>query len=675
MSCFRKIKRIYLPIIYLLWLFVLLSCSRQSDVANRGEQAILDSLLKSGEDSLKTNPRSAINLLKQAKTHAKDSLTYYKADEMCGTAYFWLGKLDSAMLLKKQTFFYLNKQPLSEQTKELLSSTYNSSGNIYAQIGKIDSALILYKKAIQYNPKKEREPDILINMADQYKNIGNYAQATFYLRRALFLTDSLKLGNMKFPINFALGDIYLNLRDFKEADKYYKLAENEYSKRELNEKIVFCNNRGNYYYYQQNYKKADNWFKREKQLTENSGNQFSANLSYLNLADVSLNLGGLDSALYYADKAEKYFQTLQFKAALYYINAIRIGVAIKQKDDVKASQLKGIFNDFEQDVDPNLITIRNRYIEQMYATKGNYKKAYEYLNKNIMLNDSLRKGITQKRIEELDMRYKQDTLVMAKEAFIQHQKSEVKSLRLNIYLWIMVSVSGLLLSILAYFVIQRRNNRQRLQYLEQVTKFKMTNIRNRISPHFLFNVLNNEISGINEEKKERLFTLVHLLRKSLDLADQISIPLRDEVEFAKAYIELEKHRLGDNFAVAWNIDEDVDLESLKIIPMMLQIPIENAIKHGLALLERDKKLEIKLQKENKGIRVYITDNGIGFHPKTELNISGTGTGLRVINQTIQILNSHNKEKITFLIQKIDKKEDTGTIVEIFIPQNFKFEYR
>ena len=69
------------------------------------------------------------------------------------------------------------------------------------------------------------------------------------------------------------------------------------------------------------------------------------------------------------------------------------------------------------------------------------------------------------------------------------------------------------------------------------------------------------MQGVDEEKKQRLFTLIHLLRKSLEMTEETSIMLVDEIDFAKAYIELNKQKVGDNLTVSWDISEHVDLNN------------------------------------------------------------------------------------------------------------------
>lgn len=651
----------------------LVSCTKPSptEIAN-GEKAI-DSLIMEGQDSIRTNPKEALRLLTDAMSKTRDSLSYYRAKELCGTAYLWIGKADSAIAQERIVLAFLKTQPLSDKTKELWTSSCNLIANAHAQNANADSALVYYRMAQHHNMKKEKEPDILINIADQYKFKGDYGQAASTLRRALLLCDSLHLDKLKHPVNLGLGTIYQSLEDYKEADYYYSAAEKDYPNRNMHEKAIFSNLRGNYYYYTENYRKAEEWFNRGKQLSEKLGNEFLVNLCLLNLGDVSLHLGKLDVSEVYLNKAEPYFLSIQHKTALYYVNTIRIGLAVERKNYNEADLLKEKMEDSQPGIDPSIVSIRNKYLEQLYLAKGNYQKAYQYQSDNIKLNDSVRSDITRKRIGELDMRYKQDTLVLSQKIVIGKQKSEVKFLRLSTYLWIMVSISGLLLTILAYFIIQRKNNKLRLESQEQVTRFKMTNIQNRLSPHLLFNMLNHEMVDMDEKKKGRIQALAELLRRSLRLTEQISISLSDEVEFAKEYLALEQKRvLDDDFVQLWDIGDDIDMQTSKIIPMMIQIPVENAIKHGLQGMPGEKVLKIKIQKTPAGLHISIVNNGRVYRPNTHVSgKEGTGTGLRVISQMILILNMHNKEKASFSIRNIEDE----VVVKIFIPQNYKFGYK
>jgi len=107
--------------------------------------------------------------------------------------------------------------------------------------------------------------------------------------------------------------------------------------------------------------------------------------------------------------------------------------------------------------------------------------------------------------------------------------------------------------------------------------------------------------------------------------------------------------------------------------MIMQIPIENAMKHALRAKEGEKLLNISISKEAAGIQITIQDNGAGYHPEKQLQTKGTGTGLKVLYQTIDILNTKNDEKICLHIEDVKDPVASGTRVEITVPDEYNFE--
>lgn len=169
-----------------------------------------------------------------------------------------------------------------------------------------------------------------------------------------------------------------------------------------------------------------------------------------------------------------------------------------------------------------------------------------------------------------------------------------------------------------------------------------------------------------------LTELVKLLRKSLELTEKLSISLYDELEFVKTYIHLEQGRLGSDFSMDVKIEEDLDIQQVVIPSMVVQIPVENALKHGLAGIDGLKLLGISVCRKGSGILIDICDNGRGYSPQTLSSTRGTGTGLKVLYQTIQLLNDKNREKIRFEIKNLVNNGQTGTQVLIYIPLDYSY---
>jgi LytS/YehU family sensor histidine kinase len=237
---------------------------------------------------------------------------------------------------------------------------------------------------------------------------------------------------------------------------------------------------------------------------------------------------------------------------------------------------------------------------------------------------------------------------------------------------LVIAVAGLS----CLFLYGRKRHLAAAQKLQDtITSLKMQTIRNRMSPHFFFNTLSGISGGpINPENIKRdLQTLAMLLRRSVENIEQTAIPVGEELEVVKGYIDLQRLRVPGPFNVSFDIHEEVNMDHL-VPAMIIQIPVENAIKHGLMPLEGEKSLSIKIGKYDGGLKISVEDNGIGY--RTSGNRSaGTGTGLKILFQTICLLNSHNGKKIDFSIQELrpDITPGRGTMVEIKIPANYSYD--
>lgn len=105
--------------------------------------------------------------------------------------------------------------------------------------------------------------------------------------------------------------------------------------------------------------------------------------------------------------------------------------------------------------------------------------------------------------------------------------------------------------------------------------------------------------------------------------------------------------------------------------MLIQIPVENAVKHALRGKEGERRLWITVTRTANAISIKVTDNGGGYRPNSRNR--GTGTGMKVIMQTIQILNMKNKETIDVSVHNVllDSGE-TGCEVAFLLPDKYDY---
>ena len=156
-------------------------------------------------------------------------------------------------------------------------------------------------------------------------------------------------------------------------------------------------------------------------------------------------------------------------------------------------------------------------------------------------------------------------------------------------------------------------------------------LRSRLAPHFIFNALNTLHAQIEADPKGAEATterLADLFRQVVAASDRPTIPLKQELAFVEAYLGIEQARLGGRLQVAIDVPEE--LESAEIPPLSLQVLVENAVKHGVAPLERGGEVRIGAERRDEALRLWVDDPGHGDSPN-----KGTGTALETLRQRLE----------------------------------------
>lgn len=213
--------------------------------------------------------------------------------------------------------------------------------------------------------------------------------------------------------------------------------------------------------------------------------------------------------------------------------------------------------------------------------------------------------------------------------------------------------------------------------LEQnLAKSTLTAIRSQMNPHFFYNALNTIQAYIftNDKRNASLYLgkFSKLTRMILEMSENELINLEEEIQALTLYLELEKIRFDDefNFSIQTN---KVDVEMIKIPPMLIQPLVENGIKHGLLHKTGAKNIEINFFKEGDFLKVIVEDNGVGRKYVEDLNKlkKHKSFAIKANQQRLEVLNMNRTRKVLVNVyDKIDHAQSpAGTIVVIFIPIN------
>lgn len=671
----RMDKRIRFYIYWILGFVLLGACAPGDKEDVYTEMRAFEDFSHINGDSVAIVPRKVRLKAFQKMEEAKDSLVKYNYLAMTLKTYLITSQLDSAQIVIQQIHDFIERQHSSSQMADLESECFNMKGNIFARVGNMDSAEICFRKAYELRMRGTRievVPDILMNLADANNRLGKLDIGAAWYRRALLMCDSLHIASTKKPpIYYGLAQVYVTMRDFEQCDYYYNLAGESYDSMLPYEKYIYLNNRGTSYYYREDYQTAIKYFQKVIDLVEGYADMsFELNLGRLNLGDCYLQLNMVDLAVKYINECQLFFEEMGVSTALYYIDTQKIELALLQKDFQEARRLLSE-SVVPPGIDPDMVHIRNKYLQQFYEETGNYKRAYHYLQRNNQLDDSIRNERVRMRTADLTLRYQQDSTLIAHRVLLQEQKNKVLVLRQTQFVVFAVAVVSILTAVFLYLYSKKKRALLLARNHRTVFTLRLENIRNRLSPHFIFNMLNREMAERNVEEKQELSSLVKLMRRNLELAEQLCVTLAEELDFVKTYINLERRSLGPDFHSELKIEKDVQPEQIRIPSMMIQIPVENAVKHALREKEGERNLWVSVCRRGNGICIKITDNGGGYRPDSRNR--GTGTGMKVIMQTIRILNNKNKEAIDVLVHNVSLQSgEMGCEVTFWLPDNYDY---
>ncbi len=206
-------------------------------------------------------------------------------------------------------------------------------------------------------------------------------------------------------------------------------------------------------------------------------------------------------------------------------------------------------------------------------------------------------------------------------------------------------------------------NEQAVRALEnQLAQAQLDVLKAQLQPHFFFNTLNS-ISvlirkGDTNSAQAMLTRLSELLRYTLAIGKRQTVPLSDEIEFVRGYLEIEKARFGER--LKFELEAAPETLVLPIPPLTIQPIVENAVRHGISERDSGGTVSIHAGREGDLLVVSISDDGVGFE-ESKCKKGGSGLG---IGHTSARLEQIYGDRSTLCIES---QEGKGTVVTIKIP--------
>lgn len=563
-----------------------------------------------------------------------------------------------------------------------LAYEYIKLGNIYRKYSKYNKAIECHKKALFFAKNNTEFKIFSLNMLGvDYRRKNIYTTAINYNKEALEIAEKVEKPNSGI------------LRSME----------------------VSYNSIGNIYILLEQYKLAENSFKKAIKIAKKSKNKWSLSINNENIAKIKEAQDSLDLAIYYTKKAltidksinnhygrmicynrlgKLYIKKEDYSNAKKVLNdAIPIAESVKNSFYIslinnnlgwlntktkKYSKAKEHFKISlkiaeKKNYKTALTEIYTNYSEYHEQT-GNYADALKYYKKHTLISNQLLNDKTSKYVNDLIAKY--DSERKSNQIKNLAKQNEIAQLQLikNRNFWVIFLVSIFSLLVILYF-LYRQNL---LKKEKKILTLEQDVLRTQMNPHFIFNALNSiKHYIINNEQKNAVHYLnkfSKLIRKILESSSVKEVSLQEELETMDLYMNIENIRFSNEIDYNFNVDQALDLSKIKVPPLVLQPFLENALWHGLSSKKGDKNILLSVYKPSENfIQIDIQDNGIGRKASAQIKSNKTikrkSIGIELTKERLNnfIKGFKNPFSLSFNDLFDDQKNPNGTKVILKIP--------
>jgi len=208
---------------------------------------------------------------------------------------------------------------------------------------------------------------------------------------------------------------------------------------------------------------------------------------------------------------------------------------------------------------------------------------------------------------------------------------------------------GYTVIVLVYYFFERLRIAQAQQLAAaelqaKLARAQLENLRLQLQPHFLFNTLNTISSVMYEDvpaADTMLTQLSELLRLTLRTANSHEIPLVQELEITRLYLQIMEKRFESNLRVTYSVDSE--LENSMVPQLILQPLVENSLRHGLRDGGAGIDISIAARRENGSLILKVADTGAGLGTQSADMVMNRGVGLANIRGRLEQLYGAEQE--------------------------------
>jgi hypothetical protein len=615
------------------------------------EKAVKDSLFSK-------YPRQALLLAKEVQN-----------DELLGRAYYEMSNVEHAIDNYKQAIYYYHKAGNNKMELEVTTAlVWMYTGGIEDETA-IDYADRCLKLAEKLVPVKAWDYELVqwsfINMSDLYKAAGDYETALDYIKQS----DEYGKAHSAMKMDGNLCELYYLVGKYDSAIHYWQNWKKDYNTYYFGYKAYGNTLLGKIYLKTGDYNKAIDMFNLSLDLFKKDS-KYNRPLAF-----------GLIKPLLFMGEA--YAAKGNYKNAFVYT---RQSLDYAQEKNDKPELVQGY-----------------ELLSRIYHQLGNNDSAYSSLLQYIRLKDSVQNKQFLWRLNNYkkaaeDEKKQSQILLLNKDNKLKDAQLKQAALIRNTLFAGLFGFILIALFILRSLLLKRKNeklkrdqleNEMKLQQLEnekkhaelqqQAVELEMQALRAQMNPHFIFNCLSsiNRIILKNESKiaSDYLTRFSRLIRMVLINSQKEMIPLEDELQMLRLYLDMERLRFKDSFDYVISFTNAIDAGAILVPPLLLQPFCENAIWHGLMQKEGHGNLSIDLSMHSNILQCVICDDGIGRDKAAELKSKSAekekSMGLKITTQRLALLNQSKNVQTFYAIEDLtdENKNTIGTKVIL------KIEYK
>ena len=537
------------------------------------------------------------------------------------------------------------------EDKNRLARSYEAFYYLQAHTFDFEAGAEAMKKAILLYRELREERQVLacINLSEMLLIHGEFEDAFDYCKRIIDIAEEARKSSREYK-DFFYGqgfahmcDMYIAAGDYETALQYIRQGYDFYPVDSFFQ-AVWASNIGKVHQLMYNYDSALHYLKPFESMKAMNALTGRIMKGKLRLSDLYISMNQYDKALPIINemikKADEEIKSSNSEIFIGLKGRLSMNAAkawLGKNDAQKALKYATDGLTLQKQVNWKTTMIDNYLVlSDVYNRLSKNDSAYHYLKNYMAMKDSLvnrqffwRLNSYKKEAEE-DRKTSQinflnkDNLIkqqkLKQQAFVK--KCLVAGIIILFLLGVFVFRTLILKRKAALQKQQLENEKKQAELQQKATELEMQALRAQMNPHFIFNCLSSInkfiLKNDTDAASDYLTRFSRLIRHGLTNSQLSLIPLSDEIEMLRLYLDMERLRFSESFNYNIIYENTIEPEIIYIPPMLLQPFCENAIWHGLMHKEGQGKLEVMMSIQDGELQCIIADNGIGREKAAEL---------------------------------------------------------